>query len=58
LNEDWLSGTVVNTTTNPSFVSPTTGALKEHRLWVVNAQFNRWANPVLPFTVSIIDEPN
>jgi sugar lactone lactonase YvrE len=58
LNEDWLSGTVVNTTTNPSFVSPTTGALKEHRLWVVNAQFNRGANPVLPFTVSIIDEPN
>jgi sugar lactone lactonase YvrE len=58
LNKDWLSGSVVNTTTNPSFVSPTTGALKEHRLWVVNAQFNRGPNPVLPFTVSIIDEPN
>jgi sugar lactone lactonase YvrE len=57
LNDEWTSATVVQTTTDPSFDSPTTAAERNGRLWVVNAQFGRGANPVLPFTASIIPTP-
>ncbi len=58
LSDDWATGSVVKTTADPSFVSPTTGAVKGERLWVVNAQFNRGNNPTLPFNVSIVDVPS
>ncbi len=57
LGDEWASAAVVQTTTDPSFDSPTTAAEKNGRLWVVNAQFGRGANPVLPFTASIIPTP-
>jgi sugar lactone lactonase YvrE len=58
LSDDWTTASVVKTTADPSFVSPTTGAVKGERLWVVNAQFNRGPNPILPFNVSIVEVPS
>jgi Cu-Zn family superoxide dismutase len=57
LDRGFLSGEVLSRTTDPSFDSPTTLALARGRLLVVNSQFARRPNAVLPFTVSAIDTP-
>jgi Cu-Zn family superoxide dismutase len=51
-------GEVVDVITDPSFRFPTTAAIAQDRLLVVNAQFNRRGTPEgpeLPFTVSAVD---
>jgi len=54
----YASGEIVSTTTDPSFITPTTIAEARGRLLVVNSQFsNRQGTPVLPFTVSSIRIP-
>jgi Cu-Zn family superoxide dismutase len=58
LSGDLSSGTVVSVTTDPSYMFPTTAAIAEGRLLVVNSQFNaRGGNPVHPFTVSSVPLP-
>ena len=60
LAEDFSSGTVVSSTTDPSFAYPTTIARAMKRLLVVNSQFNRRGSgltPELPFTVSSVPIP-
>jgi Cu-Zn family superoxide dismutase len=52
------TGTVVSTTTDPTFMYTTAVALLPGRLLVVNSQFNnRGGTPVLPFTVSNVARP-
>ena len=53
------SGTVVSTTTDPTFAYTTAVALLPGRLLVVNSQFNNRASgtPTLPFTVSNVARP-
>lgn len=53
------SATTLDSFTDPSLMFPTTIAQVEGQLLVVNAQFDRREtdDPVLPFTVSLIDIP-
>jgi Cu-Zn family superoxide dismutase len=60
LTGDLSSGTVVSSTTDPSFAFPTTIAEARGRLLVVNSQFDRRApgsTPDLPFTVVSVKLP-
>jgi len=54
------TGTVVGSTTDPSFAYPTSLDFARGRLLVVNSQFNRRGpglTPTLPFTVSVVKHP-
>jgi Cu-Zn family superoxide dismutase len=54
------TGTVVGSTTDPSFAFPTSLDFARGRLLVVNSQFNRRGpglTPALPFTVSVVKRP-
>jgi DNA-binding beta-propeller fold protein YncE len=58
--EDFSRGTVVSSTTDPSFAFPTTIARAKGRLLVVNSQFDKRGpglTPELPFTVSSVPIP-
>ncbi len=60
LSEDFSRGTVISSTTEPSFAYPTTIAQARKRLLVVNSQFDKRGaglTPELPFTVSSISLP-
>jgi len=60
LSEDFSRGTVISSTTDPSFAYPTTIAQARKRLLVVNSQFDKRGaglTPELPFTVSSISLP-
>ena len=58
LAEDFATGTVVDSITDPSFSSPTTIARYDGCLLVVNSQFaNQDGTPDLPFTVSAVPLP-
>jgi Cu-Zn family superoxide dismutase len=59
LSGDFSSGEIVGETTDSSFAFPTTAAIANGRLLVVNSQFNARATntQVLPFTVSSIPVP-
>ena len=60
LSEDFSRGTVVSSTSDPSFAYPTTIAQVRKRLLVVNSQFDKRGaglTPELPFTVSSISLP-
>lgn len=59
MKRDFTVARFSRTITDPSFDSPTTGALAGERLYVVNSQFGRlFATPpqpaVLPFTISVV----
>jgi len=56
LSGDLTRGRVVQTVTDPSFRFPTTAALAQGRLLVVNSQFNNRNSPE-PFTVSSLKRP-
>ena len=56
LSEDFLSGEVRERITDPSLDFPTTLALANERLLVVNSQLDT-ASPALPFTVSSLPLP-
>ena len=60
LNEDFTSGNAGEPITAESFGFPTTAALADGSLLVVNSQFNaqQGGNPELPFTVSRVQLPN
>ena len=60
LSWDFSRGTVVSSTTDPSFAFPTTIAQARNRLLVVNSQFDKRGaglTPELPFTVSSVPIP-
>jgi Cu-Zn family superoxide dismutase len=60
LAEDFASGAVAGSTSDPSFIFPTTIARAGDRLLVVNSQFNNRGEgrqPTLPFTLSSIPLP-
>jgi len=60
LAEDYGSGSLVSTTSNPLFAYPTTIAKANDRLLVVNSQFDKRGDnvkPVLPFTVVSVAAP-
>lgn len=60
LEDDFSSGTVVSSTTDPSFDVPTTIAQVRKRLLVVNTQLDKFLSgsaPELPFTVSTVPLP-
>jgi Cu-Zn family superoxide dismutase len=60
MSGDFSSGTVVSSTGDPSLHFPTTAALANGRLLLVNSQFDRrcpGCSPDLPFTVSGIPVP-
>lgn len=58
LSGDFLSGDVRSSTTDASFGFPTTAAIANGRLLVVNSQFDRrGGQPDLPFTVSSVQVP-
>jgi Cu-Zn family superoxide dismutase len=58
LAEDYATGSVVGTFTDPSFSTPTTIDRYDGCLLVVNSQFaNQGGTPDLPFTVSAIPIP-
>jgi Cu-Zn family superoxide dismutase len=58
MSADMGTGTVVSSTTHPSFGFPTTFAKVGDRLLVVNSQFDkRNSAPELPFTVSSVPAP-
>jgi Cu-Zn family superoxide dismutase len=59
LSGDLSSGELVGETTDASFMFPTTAAIANGRLLVVNSQFDRrmTADPVEPFTVSSVKVP-
>jgi sugar lactone lactonase YvrE len=60
LSGDFSSGTLVSTTTDPSFQFPTTFTQAHGRFLVVNSQFDRRGpglEPELPFNVSSIHVP-
>jgi sugar lactone lactonase YvrE len=60
LSGDFSSGRLVSSTGDPSFRFPTTAAIADGRLLVVNSQFDRRGpglEPELPFTVSSIHKP-
>ena len=60
LAEDYLSGTVSSSTTNPALAYPTTIAKAGDQLLVVNSQFDKRGpglQPVLPFTLASIPIP-
>jgi len=60
MSGDFSSGRVVSSTTDPSFRFPTTAAIAEGRLLVVNSQFDKRGpglQPELPFTVSSVRVP-
>lgn len=58
LSGDFTSGTLVSTSTDPSFQFPTTLTEAHGRLLVVNSQFDRrGGEPELPFNVSSIQVP-
>ena len=52
-----LVGEVLGDTPDATFAVPTTAAIAKGDMYVVNAQFNRQTDPILPFTVSRIDVP-
>jgi Cu-Zn family superoxide dismutase len=59
-NDDYSAGTLMGTSTDPSFAYPTTFARAGNRFLVVNSQFNKRGaglTPVLPFTVSNVAVP-
>ena len=61
LSRDFSHGTVVSSTTDPSFAYPTTIAQARERLLVVNSQFDKRGEgltPELPFTVSSVPIPS
>ena len=59
LSGDLSSGQLVSQTTDDSFMFPTTAAIANGRMLVVNSQFDRRAtmDPVEPFTVSSVAVP-
>lgn len=60
LSADFSSGTVVSSTTDPSFAYPTSIAKVRDRLLVVNSQFDKRGSglsPELPFNVSSVPIP-
>ena len=60
LNVATATGTVVGSSSDPSFAYPTSLDFARGRLLVVNSQFNRRGpglTPTLPFTVSVIKHP-
>jgi Cu-Zn family superoxide dismutase len=59
LAADFASGTVGQSFSDPTLALPTTAALVDGQLLVVNSQFDRQqtADPVLPFTVALIEIP-
>jgi len=60
LSGDFASGSIVSSTTDESFKFPTTAAIANGRLLVVNSQFNRRPPnppPDLPFSVSSVAIP-
>ena len=60
LAEDFASGTVASSTSDPLLAYPTTLAWADGRLLVVNSQFNKRGpglQPVLPFTITSIAAP-
>jgi len=60
LNVNDASGTVIGSTTDPSFDYPTSLDFVRGRLLVVNSQFDRRGpglSPTLPFSVSVIKHP-
>jgi sugar lactone lactonase YvrE len=60
LSGDFSSGSVISSTGDPSLHFPTTAAIADGRLLVVNSQFDRRGpglQPDLPFTVSSIRVP-
>jgi DNA-binding beta-propeller fold protein YncE len=60
LSGDYTSGTLVSTSTDPSFQFPTTFTEAHGRLLVVNSQFDRRGpglEPELPFNVSSVPVP-
>jgi Cu-Zn family superoxide dismutase len=59
LAADFASGTVGQSFSDPTFALPTTAALVDGQLLVVNSQFDKQqtGDPVLPFTVSLIAIP-
>jgi hypothetical protein len=58
LAEDYATGTVVDSFSDPSFSTPTTLARYDGCFLVVNSQFaNQQGTPDLPFTVSGIPAP-
>ncbi len=56
LTEALTSGNVVTKVIDPSFDSPTTLALHDGRMYVVNSQFDH-APGTPPYTVSAVDDP-
>ena len=58
LSDDLTSGRVYSRTVDKNFRAPTTNALADGQMLVVNSQFPaRASGPVLPFTVSSIGIP-
>ena len=58
LSEDFTSGEVGDSFSDPSLAYPTTAAMYDGRLLVVNSQFGRQGGePALPFTVSSVPIP-
>ena len=60
LSGDFSHGSVVSSTTDPSFAYPTTIAQAKNQLLVVNSQFDKRGaglTPELPFTVSSVPIP-
>lgn len=59
LSEDFASGEMGEVFSSESFKSPTTIAMYDERLLVVNSQFDarESGNPELPFTVSDVSIP-
>ncbi len=53
------NATAIDSFTDPALMFPTTAAFADDQLLVVNAQFDRreTGDPVLPFTVALIDVP-
>ncbi len=56
---DFASGRVTGTRADVSFRFPTTAALYQNRLWIVNGQLDKQRDPppVLPFTVVAVPPP-
>ncbi|MGB3635743.1 MAG: hypothetical protein WA982_17035 [Rubrobacteraceae bacterium] len=59
MSDDYATGTIENSFSDPSFKSPTTIAKYDDRLLVINSQFDarESGNPELPFTVSDVPIP-
>jgi sugar lactone lactonase YvrE len=60
LSDDFDSGRILSSTTDATLAFPTTAALADDRLLIVNSQFNKRGpglTPDLPFTVSNVPAP-